>query len=141
MSMARSSVFASGRNYGSFAAGIVTGLSIAAAFHMMDSAAVDTLLDHINQLVVAITGLGGALTTVYNGISAWRKASPENQQASVVAQPDKLVIEVDPDRKPEAALRFAALSESRQVITTKAIADATPLVAKIVGPDAKPAAG
>lgn len=132
--MSWSSFFASGRNVTSYSAGIATGLSIAAAFHLMDASKVDAVLDHIGQLSVSITGLGGILTTVYTVLRSWRSASPEHQQASVAARPDRMVLEIDPKNSKMAAIAAASIPEIKTVVTSQVVADAIPLD-KVVGPD------
>lgn len=128
-----SSVKASGRNVWSYGAGIVTGISAVTVLHMLDAATVDRLLDGLNQIAVAIGGLAGVLNVAYNAFSAWRRASPEEQQASVAARPDRMVAEIDPAHSIDAAVGATFLPGVKRVITSQSVADAIPSD-KVVGP-------
>lgn len=137
---ALSSVMAGGRNASSFTAGVAFGVAITlvAIGTRLEVSEIDAATNSIEKLAAAIVALVSALVPVYTIYRSWRSASPEQQQASVAVTPNKVVIEVDPERKTEAAIKFAGLSEAKAVITTQAVAAATPMVDKIVGPDAKP---
>lgn len=135
-----SSVMAGGRNAASFTAGVTFGVAVtlAAVGTSLEASDIDAVATSINRLSTALVALVAAVVPVYTIFRSWRSASPENQQAAVALAKDKLVIEVEPDHKTEAALDVASLSRVKSVITTQAIAAATPMVEKIVGPDAKP---
>lgn len=132
--MSWSSFFASGRNLTSYAAGVVSGVSLAIAYHLVDGASADALLDRINQLSVAITALAGIMTTAYTAFRAWRSASPEQQQAAIIARGGRAVLEFDPKDAKDVAKGAASISNVKTVVTSQVVADAIPLD-KVVGPD------
>lgn len=139
---ALSSVTAGGRNAASFTAGVTFGVAVTLAVVAvkLGPSEIDAVTNSINHLTAAVVAAVAALVPVYTIVKSWRSASPEQQQAAVAARDDRMVVTIDPSNATEAAMRVASLPEVKTVITTQAVAAATPAVDKIVGPDAKPVA-
>lgn len=140
---ALSSVLAGGRNAASFTAGVAFGVAVAMALvgTSLEPSDVEAVTTSINHLSAAIVGAVAALVPVYTIVRSWQSASPEQQQAAVAERKDKMVVTIDPKNAAEAALRVASLPEVKQVVTSADVAAATPMVDKIVGPNAKPVGG
>jgi len=129
-----------GRHLASYAAG---GVTVAVAFGLLSqkgatdlNADIELITSGTQKIVEGIVGIIGILTPIYTSLCAAKRAGAAAQQASVANMPDRMVLKVDPSQKPEAALAAARLPQVQTVITTAAVAAATPSVDKIVGPQA-----
>lgn len=117
---------------------VLSGLAGAAvAFGLISTSGAQDLVNRIVDAVSAVGGaamaIGTAIVAINSAFAGW-KASPAQQQSSVAQRPDKMVVTIDPSKPVESALAVAQLSQVKAVVTNEEVADATPLVKKIVGP-------
>ncbi len=117
----QSQVISVTRHAASFAAGAVAmfGLSSKISPEQI-TAIINSAGTLVNDGIIFI-GLVTPLVTAY---FAGHSASPASQKASVAAQPNMVVVETT---SPVAAANaIAAIPQVKQVISTQAVADATP---------------
>lgn len=128
---------AAGKHGGSIVAG---GVGALVAVHFLSPQQGMDLGENVNHVINGLTevakGVAGILAIVggaYTTLRSTMNASPEVRKAAVSQQPNEIVVTTTPANKIELANKIADMPEAKQVLSTPAVAAATPSP-KVVAP-------